>query len=101
MGEGFGADGLADPGPHGGQLNGDVAVAVDEVVSLDSEQHEARQVGVGLGENKLLGGADLGEGEGVTASQVTHPVVPGLVGGSGDEPSQVPATGEHAGVAAQ
>ncbi len=49
----------------------------------------------------MPGGADLGDGEGVTAGEVAHPVVADLVGGAGDEPGQVLGAGQQAGVAAQ
>lgn len=63
VGEGFGVGGLADPGPRGRQFDGDTAVAVGEVFLLDGEEREAGEVGVGLGEDVLLGGCAAGRSD--------------------------------------
>ena len=99
-GEGFGADVLAEGGPHGGQTGGDVGVAVGEVVAVAGQAEGGGEVGVILGGDQVEGDGDLGQGGGIPAGDVEHPLVPGGVGGAGHQPGGVAGGGQHLEVAA-
>ena len=100
-GEGFGADVLAERGPHGGQTGGDVGVAVGEVVAVAGQSEGGGEVGVVLGGDQVEGDGDLVQGGGIPAGDVEHPLVPGGVGGAGHQPGGVAGGGQHLEVAAQ
>src|SRR6185312_10850592 len=88
-GQGLRPGQLAQAGPDGGQLGGDVVVTVDKVVAVAGDCQGTGQVGVVAGGDPVQGGPGLGEDGRVPAGQVQHPVVAGPIQGECDHLGQV------------